>query len=323
MIATALGSFDGTDMATVMRTLLGELEQRAPIAELPARGPHAGMIARTAAMLPETPFDLRPSGWRLSQGDSLVRRRAASLVTDDVTITAEVVEDWSGVLTLTMAGPWTLLANLDLPRGGKAVGDWGARRDLCQAWLAGAAAEIDHARAQLGRPLAIQIDEPSLPQVLAGKVPDESGRRMLPPVEPHEVNEALANCVSTARESSGDIVVIHCCGDSAPVDEMGDAAPDALSVDTSRLSPADWQWLAQWLDSGRQLWLGLLPTNTPTAGPGAIAEALMDCRRALDAEPGGPADDRLTLTPACGLAGVSFSSAMHAVTDLVRVARDQ
>ncbi|MCT2988317.1 methionine synthase, partial [Propionibacterium freudenreichii] len=39
MIATALGSFAGTDLRATARAVLGELPDRAPIVELPDRGP--------------------------------------------------------------------------------------------------------------------------------------------------------------------------------------------------------------------------------------------------------------------------------------------
>ncbi|CEH03528.1 Methionine synthase, vitamin-B12 independent [Propionibacterium freudenreichii] len=327
MIATALGSFAGTDLRATARAVLGELPDRAPIVELPDRGPQASMIARTAAMLPDMPFDRRPSGWRLAPGPSLVGRRAAALFNDDVTMTAEVIEDWQGTLTLTMAGPWTLLASLDLVRGGRAVGDAGARRDLAQAWLAGAVDRIAHTRSQLDRPLAVQIDEPALPAVLAGTIPDESGRRRLPAVEAQEVQESLGACVDATRGAAEDIVVIHCCADRPPLTELAAAAPDALSIDTQRLDGASWDALAQWFSAepgpgmDHALWLGLLPTSTPGFGVDAIRVALDECRRRLDADPDGPGDRRLALTPARGLASADPVDAFRALADLAAVAR--
>lgn len=352
MIATALGSFAGRDLAGVARALLELLPERAPIPELPARGPAAGIIARSASMLPGINIDLQPAGWRLALGPSLVQRRAASQFNDDVSTMAELAADWPGVLTLTIAGPFTLLASLDQFRGGKVIGDPGARHDIVQAWSAGLMERVAHARRQLGRTIAVQIDEPSLVAVLEGTVPSESGRTSLPPVNGHELSEALGECVATARVAGGNIVVMHCCAGRPPVEIMAAGAPDALSIDTAMLetpsagagvgkradlverpSPvghsgaagygsAPWDVLAEWFDDGHDLWLGILPTDQPTMGTDGLRGRLMAARRALEAEPGAATDDHLVLTPACGLAGVAPADALSGLRDLVSLAGD-
>ncbi|MFT8394601.1 MAG: hypothetical protein ABF648_00800, partial [Propionibacterium sp.] len=203
MIATALGSFSGTDMAATIRTVLDLLPDRAPLPELPDRGPHAQMIPRTMCLLDDLPFDLQPSGWRLCLGPSLVARRARRMLADDIDVLAENLPNWTGTLTVTVAGPWTLGACIDLPRGGRSIADEGARRDIAQAWTSAIAEHASHLQAIASGPVAVQIDEPYLSAVLNGSIPDESGRHTLPRVEGHEVMAVLRAAVDASRAGGG------------------------------------------------------------------------------------------------------------------------
>lgn len=318
VIATALGSFSGTGMAATVSAVLGTFPDRAPLPELPDRGPHAAMFARTMCLLHDLPFDLQPAGWRLSLGPSLLARRARRTLLDDIDVTVENLQDWSGTLTVTTMGPWTLSACVDLPRGGRSIGDASARRDICQAWGSALAAHIAHVRRVVGSPVAVQIDEPSLVQVLSGTIPDESGRRTLPPVDRHEVGQALHEAVDAAREAGGDIVVVHCCASGAPLELILDSGADAPSLDTATLSDSAWERLGQWCAEGGQAWVGLLPTDRMEAGKAFISRQFDEACSRLGVDDA--ARDRLVLTPACGLAGVERTVAWRALAELVEVA---
>ena len=56
----------GTDPAEAMRIILGELPGLPHLAELPARGPGAGLTGRTAALLVDLPVETTPGGWRFA-----------------------------------------------------------------------------------------------------------------------------------------------------------------------------------------------------------------------------------------------------------------
>ncbi len=64
--ATGVGSLPGIDIAEAQRTVLGELPDLPHLAELPARGPGADMIGRTAALLVELPVELYAARWRVA-----------------------------------------------------------------------------------------------------------------------------------------------------------------------------------------------------------------------------------------------------------------
>ena len=45
----------------------------------------------------------------------------------------EVVQDYEGPVKIAVAGPWTLAASLEHPRGDKVLPDTGARREVGQS----------------------------------------------------------------------------------------------------------------------------------------------------------------------------------------------
>ncbi|SER66668.1 Cobalamin-independent synthase, Catalytic domain [Propionibacterium cyclohexanicum] len=319
MIATALGSFAGTGMAATIRAVLGVFPDRAPLPELPDRGPHASMFARTMCLLEDLPFDRQPAGWRLSLGPSILARRARRTLLDDIDVLAENIDDWPGRLTITTMGPWTLSACVDLPRGGRSIGDPGARRDICQAWGAALDTHLAWVRRVIGAPVAVQIDEPCLGQVLTGVIPDESGRHSLPPVEEPEVRDALGAAIAQAKAAGGDIVVVHCCDDELPLGVILDSGADAPSIDTAVLRGSSWDRLAQWCQQGRQAWLGVVPTHQMEAGSAFMTRQREEVCSRLELDE--QEREALVLTPACGLAGVERSVAWRSLAELAKVAR--
>jgi hypothetical protein len=91
-----------------------------------------------------------------------------------------------------------------------------------------------------------------------------------------------------------------------PWDLVSGAGAHGLSVDHDLLVPADLDALAQALDDGRVVALGLVPATDPRDVPSETAlteEAL----RWLDMLGLDPAEvrERLVITPSCGLAGAS------------------
>ncbi len=64
------------------------------------------------------------------------QRRCRAMLRDDFDVLAERFSDYTGPLKVSLAGPYTLLACVDLVRGEAMVSDAGARRELVQAHAA-------------------------------------------------------------------------------------------------------------------------------------------------------------------------------------------
>src|SRR3954447_19788329 len=173
--ATGVGSMPGDDIDDAVRLVFGELPDLPHLPELPGRGVGSDLIGRAASVLADLHVDLQPSGWRLLPSNAAAGRdeqQAADYLRRDLDALQAAASDYAGPLKVQLAGPWTLAASLELPRAGPAPGHPGAARDLGEALLEGLPVHLDEVRRSVpGAELLVQIDEPSLPAVLAGRVP--------------------------------------------------------------------------------------------------------------------------------------------------------
>jgi methionine synthase II (cobalamin-independent) len=309
-VATGVGSFPGEDVHEAVRTVLGELPDLPHLPELPARGVTAAMTGRTLGLVAELGFDLQPAGWRLTDAAGIDHRKARSLLAEDVDALEEHTEDYAGELKVQVAGPWTLAATVERPRGDRILADHGARRELAQALAEGLAAHVADLRRRVpGASLLVQVDEPALPAVLAAQVPTASGFGRHRSVGPPVASEAL-EWVFAAVAGAGATVVAHCCAADAPIALLRGAGARGISVDLDALGAAAYDELGAALEAGDRVFLGVVPSTDP-ARPPAEKQVVERVQRLLDML-GFDHDEvaaQLVLTPACGLAGASPSYA--------------
>jgi methionine synthase II (cobalamin-independent) len=320
--ATGVGSLPGVDFAESSREVLGELAEFPHLPELPARGIIAGMTGRTLAMIEELGFDLQPAGWRLTDAPGVDHRRAKSLLAQDLDTFEELTQGFEGPLKIQVAGPWTVAATTERPRGDRLLADVGARREVAGALALGLADHLSDVRRRVpGAQLHVQIDEPVLPAVMAGSIPTASGFHRHRSVDvPAAV--ALLEPLFSGIASAGLSSIAHCCADAPPIDLFRSAGADAISVDATHLSAALYDPLGSLLDDGKALYLGILGT--------APVETINDARviervhRLLDML-GFAAEDvaeQLVLTPACGLAKANPAEVRTVMRTLSGAARN-
>lgn len=313
--ATGVGSWPGSAPREAAEIVVGELHRLPHLVELPGRGVGADMIGRTGALLVDIAIDTVPRGYRIAARPGAVVRRAKSLLDEDIDAIEEAWEKAGGPgsgrpVKVQAPGPITLAAQLELANGHRALTDAGAVRDLASSLAEG----VGRHRAELARRLAttvvVQYDEPVLAAALAGRL---TGVTALNPV--HPVDEAVAiglldECVAGA----GADVLLHSCAAGLPWNVVQRSAINAVSVDASTLGDADFDGLGEFLDSGRAVLFGLVPTSTPAARPSAeeiaaAAVAITDrigfSRNAVR--------DRLGISPVCGLAGADAAWARVAI----------
>jgi methionine synthase II (cobalamin-independent) len=299
---TGIGSLPGTDPADAAALAFGELPDLPHLAELPARGPGADMIGRTAAMLVELPVELVPSGWRLTAHDGRDVRRARDLLAWDVDALEAAADGYAGALKVQAAGPMTLAAALELPGGHKVISDSGATRDLTASLAEGLSSHLAviAARVPAAR-LVLQLDEPTLPAVLAGAIPTPSGYGTVRAVDANVAGQALHGVLAAAREGGR---VVHSCAADVPIALVRGAGADAISVDAARLDAGQYDALGEALDAGVSLWLGVLPATDAAITLDTARAPLERLWTALGFAAAEIAD-RVVPTPACGLAGAS------------------
>jgi methionine synthase II (cobalamin-independent) len=307
--ATGIGSLPGGDAREAAKTATGSFEDFPFLPELPARGPGADMVGRGAGFLVDLPVELYAGQWRIAARAGRDARRTADLLERDLDQMTEQAGEYDGVFKVQAAGPWTLAVSVDLPLGGRVLRDAGAVRDLTASLAEGLRAHVADVRARLPRAtVLLQLDEPSLPAVLAGRVPTESGLGAYRTVQRADAAAALRTVVSAA----GAPVVVHCCAPDVPLPVIRDAGAAAVSLDLGLVTDLD--PLGEALDAGLGLFAGAVPTaNGRSPSSAEVATRVGDLWSRL----GFPArrlPEQVVVTPACGLARATMSNARDALS---------
>ncbi|WP_377641336.1 methionine synthase [Oryzobacter terrae] len=315
--ATGIGSWPGTSVREAVRTvrdllLDGEGVGLPFLPETPGRGPGADIIGRAAAMLTDLYVDLQPSGWRLVDRPGRDAGRTASLLRQDLDELAEAYDGYTGPLKVQVAGPWTLGASLRLTRGERVLVDRGASADLVASLADGIAGYVgDVRRVVPGAEVVLQLDEPSLPAVLEGSLPTDSGFGRIRSVDP----QVAARGLETVLAAHDGPTVIHSCHPSVPLPLLRATGVGAIAIDLTGATPARWESVAATLDAGTSVWAGVLPTDgsgTSQDARALVLEGLERAGLAVDALRG------LVVSPTCGLSGLTPEGAR----DVLRAALD-
>ena len=176
--ATGLGSLPGTDVREAARTVVGELAELPHVPELPARGVGADMIGRSAAMLVDLAVEVVPSGYRVASHPGGDHRRGVELLARDVDALDEVLGEAGATpaaVKCQVAGPWTLAAGVELRTGHRVLTDRGAVTEFAASLGEGLREHVAGLARRTGVPVVVQVDEPTLPAVLAGTLATPSG----------------------------------------------------------------------------------------------------------------------------------------------------
>jgi methionine synthase II (cobalamin-independent) len=316
-----VGSLPGTDAREAAATVTGELPDLPHLAELPGRGPGADVIGRTAALLVDLHVDLQPSGWRLVDRPGLDERRARSYLGQDLDELESHAQGVVGPVKLQVAGPWTAAAALQLPRGEPVLKDAGALRDLQASLTEGLVQHVAELRKRLaGAEPVLQLDEPSLPAVLAGAIRSSSGAGTVRAVKETDAEDALRALV----DAVGVPVVVHCCAARPPVDLARRAGAAGVSVDLTLLGQDMDDQLGEAVESGLVLLAGLVPAVLARgASLSDLATTVEPVRRLWQRLGLGHERlaERVVVTPTCGLAGASPAHALAAMARAREAAR--
>jgi methionine synthase II (cobalamin-independent) len=299
--ATGVGSLPGTDIAEAQRLVFGELPDLPHLAELPDRGPGADIIGRSAGFLVDLPVQLYAGRWQMAPRPGADLRRTADLLARDLDQLTEQGDGFAGTLKVQAAGPWTMAASVDLPIGGRMLRDAGAVRDLTDSLAEGLRRHVADVQKRLPRgTILLQLDEPSLPAVIAGHVPTESGLSAYRAVDGPDAATGLRTIV----EAAGVPVVVHCCAPDVPLQAVRDAGAAAVGLDLGLVTDLD--PLGAALEAGLGLFAGASPARPPADGRAPTGKQIAERVRTLWTRLSFPAERlprQVVVTPACGLAG--------------------
>jgi methionine synthase II (cobalamin-independent) len=323
--ATGIGSMPGTDPLQACRVVFDELPELPHLPELPARGPGADMIGRTAALLVDMPVQAVTSGWKLTDRPGRDLSRAAGFLSEDLDTFEEVADGYRGAVKIQVCGPWTLAAALELTHSvNPALKDPGAVADLTGSLAEGLSLHAADVRKRIpGATLIVQVDEPSLPAALLGRVPTASGLSVIAAIDLAMASQRLAAVLSAPAA----FTVVHCCAGRTPFAEIKAAGPSGVSFDLSLLPNKDIDLVAELAEDEFGLFTGALPAQAaqrlvsgPPLPPRETADAVATLWRRTGRAPDLLAS-QVVITPACGLAGVSPDAARAALRHCREAAR--
>lgn len=322
---TGIGSLPGEGIDAAVGFAFDASPELPWLPELPTRGPGSDMLGRTLAAIAEATgewgFDLQPAGWRLVSRPGFDAAAARARLTGDLDALL-VFGDFDGTVKTQLAGPWTLAAGVELPRGGRTLGDAGAVRDIVAGLAVAAADQVSQLRRRMpAAQVMLQVDEPLLPAVVEGSVSSQSGLGTIAGVPEPDVISAL----ETVSAAAGVPVVMHCCAASPPLEVFAAAGAGAVSFDVTRLVAGerlDEDRLSALLERGLQLWLGVLPGLGPGVAPPprAVADPVRRLWRSLGWPVERLAQD-VVLTTSCGLARASAGWMSESMRVLRQAAR--
>lgn len=151
--------------------VMGESGHLPAIPQLPERGLGADAVGSTAALLEAINVDRGPRAWQMTQRPQLMMRRTWDLWERDLDAIQEVWGESVPVFKMQVLGPWSLAAAVELANGHRVLSDAGATRDLHEALQMGIGEHVKKLVRRFHGEVRVQVDEPLLGDVLAGKVP--------------------------------------------------------------------------------------------------------------------------------------------------------
>jgi methionine synthase II (cobalamin-independent) len=168
-----------------------------------------------------------------------------------------------------------------------------------------------------GAAIVVQLDEPSLPAVLAGRIPTESGLRTLRSLAPSTVVDGLKSLV----DSVSGPVIVHCCAPGLPLDLVRQAGAAGASLDVTLVDTAGLDTLGEFIDAGLTLFAGVVPSTGERPPTSRDAAATLTGLWGKLGFAAAELSHRVVVTPTCGLAGASQAYARAALTTCVETAK--
>lgn len=243
MTGFALGPMPGTSMAEAADIIMGETELPA-IPQLPERGLGSDAVGRTASMLEAISIDRGPRSWRMTARPQLLTRRTWDRLERDLDEVQEVWGETVPRVKVQALGPWSLGASIELSDGHRVLTDRGAFTELADALRHGLHAHAEDVASRFHGEVVVQLDEPLLADVVAGRIPGTTDFDTIPAV-PDEVAFDLLQ--------SFDADYLH----APPLWSLARAAKTFLTTFRGLDTPRHLDGLGEHLNAGHRIALGI------------------------------------------------------------------
>jgi hypothetical protein len=317
--ATGLGPRPGVDPQKAARIVFSELPDLPFLPELPARGVGSDPVGRTAGLLADLHVEVGTGVWRFVPRGGRDEQRAHVTLTTDLDAVEEGAEAYAGSLKLRVVGPWTLAANIELPKGEKALADPGAVRDVAASLAEGLTRHLADLRKRiptLGR-VVVQVDEPLLPAVVAGELATASGWGRLPSYDKAVVEDRLRQVLVAAGDDPAGVWL----GSSAlESDLLRNAGAAFIGLDGGVIDSVDEEQVGEAIDAGLGLLVACVPLEAPGNDPRPVTAPVRNLWKRLGF-PLGQLAPTVALTPVEGLEQLDVSAVPAVLKRTVEAAR--
>lgn len=202
--AFGLGELPGTTLIDAADVVIGETGDLPHIPQLPARGLGADAVGRTAALTEWISVDKGPRGWVLSPRKQLLIRAARDMVDRDLDACEAVWSPAPETIKVQVTGPWTMAAQVELANGHRVITDRGALNELTDAITHAAIEHAADVAKRFGADVIVQLDEPELAAVVAGRLRGTSDLDEIRAVHAHDAAERLHRITSAIE---GEVLV--------------------------------------------------------------------------------------------------------------------
>ncbi|MGO1488356.1 MAG: hypothetical protein ACTHWA_07345 [Arachnia sp.] len=251
----------------------------------------------------------------MNSGSDADHRRARSQWRFDLDDVEELLQGFTGVLKVAVAGPWTLAASVERPTGDRLLADHGARRELAQALVHGVAGLLEDLATRLpAATLRLQVDEPLLVSVEQGRVSTASGFSRHRRVHAPELIGAL-DMLSALDPGA----ILHCCdaGEWLPLARRSGFT--SVSVDLALFTePRLRDQVGQWLADGGSVVAGVIDSARPgVQSADSLVTRALGFLRPMGLDPQ-VLHDHVILGASCGLAGWSLTDVVPQLEQLRR-----
>jgi hypothetical protein len=173
-----------------------------------------------------------------------------------------------------------------------------------------------------GATVVLQLDEPSLPAVMAGAVPTASGLNRITEID----DDAAAARLRAVLSAAGGFGVVHCCAPAVPFPVIKAAGAGAAGFDLGLLRRGEEDSLAEAVESGLGLLTGVIPFDgirqrgSGSPAPADAARRIRTLWRRIG-QPPAAATASVVITPSCGLAGATPAGARQTLAWCAKAAR--
>ncbi|MGD7002370.1 hypothetical protein [Corynebacterium halotolerans] len=288
MVAFGLGELPGTSVADAADMILGETGDLVHLPQLPARGLGSDAVGRTAALLEAIHVDRGPRSWIMTPRPQLETRRAKDQIERDLEACETVWDGKARAIKLQVTGPWTLSSRIELTNGHRVITDRGALRDLTESLIDGVREHAEYVArniktahvGEMSPPLTspeivVQVDEPMLPEIIAGNLAGSSEFEEIAAVQSTDVAERLHGVIGRLRGGVVSQVLLNQAGYAPNWQVARESGADTVLLTLDQVRGNEQKdGFGRTLSEGTRLGLGV-------TGPGDVIDELGENPREL------------------------------------------